>query len=164
MMLVLLYLLNQICWLEFRVGFKIFMHLYGTVIPSITSTFRGLNSSFEPGYLSFFMRQTLELPCHGDRPTPGPELGHRLLAEVGPLQALLQLLLSLPELGQVQRRDLLGLLNLLLVVAYLTRKNVGILLNLTLHWFLLPVAATCQPNPASAQRSSCPRPPCRCTP
>ena len=164
MMLVLLYLLNQICWLEFRMGFIIFMHLYGTVIPSITSTFRGLNSSFEPGYLSFFMRQTLELPCHGDRPTPGPELSHRLLAEVGPLQALLQLLLSLPELGQVQRRDLLGLLNLLLVVAYLTRKNVGILFNLTLHWFLLPVAATCQPNPASAQRSSCPRPPCRCTP
>ena len=37
MMLILLYLLNQICWLEFRMIFVIFMHLYGTVIPSITS-------------------------------------------------------------------------------------------------------------------------------
>ena len=30
--------------------------------------------------------------------------------------------------------------------------------------YFVPVAATCRPSLASVQRSSCPRPPCRCTP
>merc|ERR1719188_2927491 len=70
-----------------------------------------------------------EISAHRSRPAPGPELGQGLFAEVGPLQALLQLLLGLPELGQVQCRDLLGLLNLLLVVAYLLLQLVDQVLH-----------------------------------
>jgi hypothetical protein len=62
---------------------------------------------------------SLEISSHGHRPAPGPALGHRLLADVSTLQALLQVNLGLAELGQVQGGNLLGLLDLLLVSAYL---------------------------------------------
>ena len=43
------------------------------------------------------------------------DLGDVVLCQLGPLFRLLHLLLRLPELGQVDGRDLLGLLDLLLV-------------------------------------------------
>ena len=50
------------------------------------------------------------------RGRPGlPELVHSVLGHPGPLVGLLELLLGLPVLGQVDGRDLLGLLDLLLV-------------------------------------------------
>ena len=51
---------------------------------------------------------------HGHAPLR-PDPGDVVLRVVGPLVGLLQLLLGLAELGQVQRSDLLGVLNLLLV-------------------------------------------------
>ena len=51
---------------------------------------------------------------HGAGPG-GAELGDVVLGQLGALLRLLQLLLRLPELGQVDGRDLLGLLDLLLV-------------------------------------------------
>ena len=63
----------------------------------------------------------------GRGPLPGLELGQRLLVEVGPLLGLAQLGLRLAVLGQIQRRDLLGLLNLLLVRADLA-------LQLRIEW------------------------------
>ena len=44
-----------------------------------------------------------------------PEPPHVVLRSLRPLLGLLQLLLGLAELGQVERRDLLGVLDLLLV-------------------------------------------------
>ena len=52
--------------------------------------------------------------CHGAGPGLA-DLGDVVLGQLGPLLGLLQLLLRLPELGQVDGRDLLGLLDLLLV-------------------------------------------------
>ena len=51
---------------------------------------------------------------HGSGPDLA-DLGDVVLRQLGPLLGLLQLLLRLPELGQVDGRDLLGLLDLLLV-------------------------------------------------
>ena len=44
-----------------------------------------------------------------------PQPAHVVLGGLRPLLGLLQLLLGLAELGQVERRDLLGVLDLLLV-------------------------------------------------
>ena len=56
----------------------------------------------------------LSVVCHGRSPDLA-DLGDVVLCELRPLLGLLQLLLRLPELGQVDGRDLLGLLDLLLV-------------------------------------------------
>ena len=46
-----------------------------------------------------------------------PEPAHVVFGGLGPLLGLLELLLRLPELGKVQRGDLLRVLDLLLVPA-----------------------------------------------
>ena len=60
-----------------------------------------------------------------------PQPGGRLLGQVGPLLGLPQPSLRLPELGQVERRDLLGFLYLLLVrphlLLQLVRKSLQLL-------------------------------------
>ena len=57
----------------------------------------------------------LSVPHHqGDSGSLGPEPGHLGLGVLGPVLGLFQLLLSLPELGQVESGDLLSVLDLLL--------------------------------------------------
>ena len=56
------------------------------------------------------------------RSSKGLELGQGLFRQVGSLLRLLQLSLSLPELGQVHGSDLLGLLDLFLKVSQLKKE------------------------------------------
>ena len=58
----------------------------------------------------------------GSAAGPGPGLGQRLFVEVGPLGAAGQVGLHLAELGQIERGDLLSLLDLLLVGLHLTMQ------------------------------------------
>merc|ERR1719494_153258 len=57
----------------------------------------------------------LHIPGNGRTPPPGLVLGVRLLGQVGPLLGLRQVHLGLAELAEVDRGDLLSLLDLLLV-------------------------------------------------
>ena len=63
----------------------------------------------------------LEVSSHGHGPAAGPALGHGLLADVSAFETLLEVDLSLPELGEVESGNLLGLLDLLLVSANLIK-------------------------------------------